>query len=566
MNQDTALDILKSGKNVFLTGSAGTGKTYVLNKYIDFLKEREVKIAVTAPTGIAASHLNGVTIHSFFGLGLKENITDYDLDNLLQKKYLHSRLSKLKVLIIDEISMVSPEIFESLDRILRTFQFSPELFGRVQIIMAGDFFQLPPVSKIKKEKKFVWQTELWEELDVKICYLEKKYRQDDEVLINILDEIRAGKVSEKTMNIFRGRYKKNTIGNFQETKLYTHNIDVDRINFQELDKLDTKLRIFKAKTSGTSKNCEKILKRSILAEELKLKKGAIVVFIKNNYQQGYLNGTLGKIINFNKDTGNPIVEITTGEKITLDYESWHWDDDGKIIAEVKQIPLRLAWAITVHKSQGMTLDSAEMDLSKTFEAGQGYVALSRIRSIEGLKLMGLNKTALTINQDVLKIDKIMKIKSQENFKQQEQKEDAEIQKNHQDFIKKIGGSQIKNKQIIKKKDNIFKSSTYEKTAELLKEKKSILEISQERNIQEKTIISHLTKILKDFPDIDLDYLKPNQKIIDQVSDTYKQLNSNRENKENFLPNGQLKLKPIFQALNEKISYEDIKIALCFIKK
>jgi len=160
MDQETALKILKTGQNVFLTGSAGTGKTFVLNKYISYLKDREVFPAVTAPTGVAASHLDGQTLHSFFGLGIKENINDYDLDNILQTKYLHNRLSKLKILIIDEISMVSPEIFEALDKILRAFKFSPEPFGGVQVVLSGDFFQLPPVSKTRKKIKFVWQTEL----------------------------------------------------------------------------------------------------------------------------------------------------------------------------------------------------------------------------------------------------------------------------------------------------------------------------------------------------------------------------------------------------------------------
>lgn len=440
MSQTLTLDILKSGQNVFLTGSAGTGKTHILNEYIKYLKKKEINPAVTAPTGIAASHLNGTTIHSFFGLGIKTNINDIDLDNLLQTKYIHARLTKLKVLIIDEISMVSPEIFQSLDKILRTFKFSPEPFGGIQVVLAGDFFQLPPVSKIKKDLKFVWQTELWKNSRIKTCYLEKKYRQNDEVLIKILDEIRAGKVSEDSMNVFRSRYKKKTTGNFQETKLYTHNLDVDRINFLELSKLTTPLQIFEATTSGSKKNVENIFKRSIVTRELKLKEGALVVFIKNNYEKNYLNGTLGVIKGFSKDSNYPIVEITSGREIIVKKDSWHLDNDGKIVGEINQIPLRLAWAITVHKSQGMTLDAAEMDLSKTFEAGQGYVALSRIKSIEGLKLMGLNKQALLVDENVLIFDKIMKKDSLEIFSQQQKKDQKAVKKIHHSFIKKISGS------------------------------------------------------------------------------------------------------------------------------
>jgi DNA replication protein DnaC len=154
MKQETALEILKTGKSIFLTGSAGTGKTYLLNQYIEYLKERKINPSVVAPTGIAASHLNGSTIHSFFGLGIRDFVDDYFLDSLLQKKYLNERFSKLKILIIDEVSMISPEIFSAMDKILKAFKFTDEAFGGIQIILSGDFFQLPPVSKIRKEKRF----------------------------------------------------------------------------------------------------------------------------------------------------------------------------------------------------------------------------------------------------------------------------------------------------------------------------------------------------------------------------------------------------------------------------
>ncbi|HID91931.1 MAG TPA: AAA family ATPase [Candidatus Pacebacteria bacterium] len=147
MKQSTALGILKSGRNVFLTGSAGTGKTFLINQYTSYLKERKIKPAIVAPTGIAASHIGGVTIHSFFSIGIREYIDEYYLDKLMQMKSVHERLSKLKVLIIDEVSMVSPGVFESMDKILRAIKFTDKPFGGVQIILSGDFFQLPPVSK-----------------------------------------------------------------------------------------------------------------------------------------------------------------------------------------------------------------------------------------------------------------------------------------------------------------------------------------------------------------------------------------------------------------------------------
>ena len=403
MKQKRALEILKTGENVFLTGSAGTGKTYLLNKYIQYLKERGVDPSIVAPTGIAASHINGTTIHSFFGIGIRENVDEYYVDILTQKEFLYKRMKKVKVLIIDEVSMVSPDLFSSIDRILRAFKNADKSFGGVQLIVSGDFFQLPPISSSGKDKRFAWQGQAWDTANLKICYLEEKFRQCNDALVDILDEIRSGSVSEKSMNVFRSCYKKELFNNFRATKLYTHNIDVDNINNKELQLLPGELKVFESRNKGSKKNIERILKSSLVTERLELKKGASVIFIKNNYEAGYRNGTLGKIIQFNKTTGAPIVEIFSGRKITVEAEDWKLEDNsGGVIAVVSQIPLKLAWALTVHKSQGMTLDAAEIDLSKTFEVGQGYVALSRIRTLEGLFLIAFDSKKIKSHPKVLK--------------------------------------------------------------------------------------------------------------------------------------------------------------------
>jgi ATP-dependent DNA helicase PIF1 len=315
MKQETALDILKTGKSIFLTGSAGTGKTYLLNQYIQYLKERKIAPSVVAPTGIAASHLDGSTIHSFFGLGIRDFIDDYFLDSLLQKKYLNDRFSKLKILIIDEVSMISPEIFSAMDKILKSFKFTDEPFGGVQVILSGDFFQLPPVSKIRKEKRFAWQAPAWRDLNLKTCYLEENFRQGEDKLIEILDDIRSGEISEQSYDIFKSRYQKDLDINFRPTKLYTHNIDVDRINNKELESLEGGLRIFEYTSSGTKKNIDKIFKSSLLLENMRLKKDAVVLFIKNNYEKGYINGTTGVVVDFDEEDGLPIVEIFSGRRI-----------------------------------------------------------------------------------------------------------------------------------------------------------------------------------------------------------------------------------------------------------
>jgi len=406
MNQKIAFDILKTGRNAFLTGSAGTGKTFLLNRYIKYLKNRKINPVVLAPTGIAASHINGMTIHSFFGLGVKERVNDGLIKFLIKQKFIKNRLDRLDVLIIDEVSMISPDLFETIDRILRKFKKTEQPFGGVQVVLSGDFFQLPPISKNIREEKFIWQTFLWETTDFKICYLKEKFRHSDTDLIKILDEIREGCVSPDSMEIFEGCYKRKFPGNFKVTRLYTHNADVDRINEQELDQLEGETVFFDSYNDGAKKHQERIFKTSLVSPELKLKIGALVIFVKNNYEKGFINGTLGKIIAFDKYNRAPVVKIFSGRRIIAERERWEVENDqGEVTATVKQIPLRLAWALTVHKSQGMTLEGAEIDLSKTFEIGQGYVALSRVRSIKGLRLLGLNDIALMVDQMVLENDK-----------------------------------------------------------------------------------------------------------------------------------------------------------------
>ena len=425
MTQETALNIMKRGNSVFLTGGPGSGKTYTLNKYISFLNDHSIKVAITAPTGIAASHINGVTIHSFFGLGIKESLNEYEIESLLEKKYLFEKMNDLQVLIIDEVSMLHPETFNTIDQILRAFKNSQESFGGVQLILTGDFFQLPPVSK-NKDTRFIFQTPLWNELDLAICYLEGSYRHEDDALLCLLNEIRDGEVSKTSMLELQSRtiQKSSQEMSSDITKLYTHNINVDAINKKALEDLEGSFFHFDAHHTGAQKWVERIFSSSLVLPRISLKKGALVFFIKNNYEEKYINGTLGKIIDF--DTfNNPIVETFDGRNITAKRVSFTYtDQQGVVKAEVKQVPLRLAWAITVHKSQGMTLEAAEIDLSKSFGYGMGYVALSRLTSLAGLYLSGINEMAYKLDPQVAAYDRellAMSIEAAENRPQMYQK-------------------------------------------------------------------------------------------------------------------------------------------------
>ena len=572
MKQNTALDILKSGKNVFITGSAGTGKTYLLNLYTQYLKERRVYPTIVAPTGIAASHLGGQTIHSFFALGIRESIDEGYVDFLLDKKYLKTRFSKLKLLIIDEVSMISPEIFSSMDLILRGFKDTDAPFGGIQVVISGDFFQLPPVSKVAKEKHFAWQSPAWKALDLQTCYLQEKFRQDDDRLIQILDDIRSGEMSERSETLLTDRHEKELSSHFNPTKLYTHNVDVDRINLNELEKLDGEPKLYVYESKGSQKNIEKIFKSSLVLEELALKKGAVVIFIKNNTEAGYVNGTTGTVESFSPIDNMPIVRTTEGLKIKLDLEDWSLENDsGTVTATVSQVPLRLAWAITIHKSQGMTLDAAEIDLSKTFETGQGYVALSRIKNIEGLRLMGLNSMALRVDPLILHIDDRIKMASKKASDALESLSKENLETMFKSHVSALGGvvnkemidEEIQNIKVGKPSHSAYVTPTHVKTKNLIKKSDTLIKLAQNRGLGKSTIVNHLALIKEENPEIDLDKYKPKDEIFERVDEVVLKLRT-KKLKESFSEDGKLRLKAVYEALGGEVSYDNIRICMLFI--
>ncbi len=569
MKQTTALEILKSGKNVFITGSAGTGKTYLLRQYIQYLKERRIHPTVVAPTGIAASHLKGQTIHSFFALGIRDTVVDNGyVAFLLEKSYLKSRFSKLKVLIIDEVSMVSPEIFASMDKVLRAFKNNPEPFGGVQVIISGDFFQLPPVSREFKEKRFAWQSPVWKSLGLKSCYLQEKFRQDDDRLISVLDDIRSGEVSQKSQRILEECFHTELDAKVQATKLFTHNVDVDRINLEELNALKGKAQTFKYTSKGSVKNIEKIFKTALVLEELTLKKGAMVIFIKNNPEKNYVNGTTGVVMGFEGDI--PVVKTSTGQKIRVVAEDWTLENDkGENVATVSQVPLRLAWAITIHKSQGMTLDAAQVDLSQTFEVGQGYVALSRLKSIEGLELLGLNEMALKVEPLTLRIDEPIKKASLKASEEIGSFSEEELEKAHVNYMKRIGGLtnflQIEDEKKLLRAGKSSVSSdipTHMKTKALMESCDTVKEIAKARGVTVATIMNHFSTLKKEDESIDLSRFKPKNLPEEAIEKVVLALEKEK-NMENFGDDGKLRYKPIFAALNGEVSYDEIRAVMLF---
>ena len=408
MTQAQALDILKRGIVTYITGPAGSGKTHLLNEYIDWCQSQSMQVAVTASTGIAATHIGGRTIHSWSGIGIKDSMDKKELDELVQKEYLHKRYSETDVLIIDEISMLSADQLDLIDTIAREILRTDEPFGGIQVVMSGDLFQLPPIGR-GGEVKYVTQSDVWQEADIAMCYLEEQFRQEDEAFLQILADIREGAVTDSTREMLASRLHDGPEDELADvTRLYTHNADVAAVNERHLEELDGELHVFDMRTGGPSREVDNIKRGSLAAEELRLKPEAEVMFIKNDPAGQFVNGTRGRVERF--EHGLPVVKTRDGKEITPERVRWSRTYGEGSTAYISQLPLRLAWAVTVHKSQGMTLDEAAIDLSRTFVEGQGYVALSRVRSLSGLHLLGINDLAFAVDPYVQRInDRISRI-------------------------------------------------------------------------------------------------------------------------------------------------------------
>ncbi len=389
---------------MFLTGAPGAGKTYVLNEFIRRATRAGKNVAVTASTGIAATHIGGTTIHSWSGLGIKEVLTEWDRERLQASDRLFKRYNAADVLVIDEVSMLHGHRLDMVNEMAKLLRANTEPFGGLQVILVGDLFQLPPISRGSDVADFAHLSEAWAELNPKVCYLTEQHRQTSEgdALLDLLEAMRRGDVNELHEAALQERLREKRPGDLVVTRLYSHNTDVDSINDRHLRGITETGKVYGMVTSGQKPKVEQLVKSVLAPENLELKIGAEVMFVANNFPAGFVNGTRGRVVDF--VGGWPLVQLPSGREIKVERHSWKLEEDGKTRAEVAQLPLRLAWAITIHKSQGMSLDAAEIDLSRSFTPGMGYVALSRVRSMDGVYLAGINQMALAMHPLIFAFD------------------------------------------------------------------------------------------------------------------------------------------------------------------
>ena len=639
MRQSSALDILKTGQNVFLTGSAGSGKTYTLNQYIDYLRARRVPVAVTASTGIAATHMNGTTIHSWSGIGIKDELSDRDLTTLSRKQFLADRLKDTAVLVIDEISMLHAKQLNLVSQVLKHVRKNDKAFGGIQVVVAGDFFQLPPIGSKGEtnREKFAFMSEAWLDAKFHICYLSEQHRQVSEAanggldLDDILNQIRRQEVTFESIAALEATFDQNV--DIKRTRLYTHNLNVNSINDKELAALEGEMMRFTATSTGDSKLVETLKKTVRTQDDLVLKVGAKVMFIKNNTELGVSNGTMGELIGFaavkiddSKDSSDdliedddentesetnktvkgkgkkaikekpkakkpttqkmPVVRLNSGREVVAEPEEWIIEDEtGDVLASYEQVPLCLAWAITIHKSQGMTLDAAEIDLSRTFELGQGYVALSRLKSLAGLQLLGMNDMSLQLDPLARGADKRFLVLSDEADANYSMLDEESMTQAHEKFILKSGGTlsksvidaystlqkkrreqqqaQIDKKQKLGNQVSDKSDSTLLATRLLLEESLSIAEISQARQLSQSTIMRHIADLKSQDPSLACDHLRPEDEVMTAVGNAYVAIKV-ANNPNDFNDDGSIKLRPIFDHLKQSIDYNAIRLALIFI--
>ncbi len=400
------------GSSVFLTGAPGAGKTYVLNEFIARARRKGKRVAVTASTGIAATHVGGTTIHSWSGLGIRDNLSEWDLTRLRGNERLIKRYNSTDVLVIDEVSMLHGSRLDMVNRVAKMLRESDRPFGGMQVILVGDLFQLPPVTRGGEVQDFAHLSAAWQELDPKICYLTEQHRQTQagDPLLDLLDAMRRGDVNEMHEAALRERLELQPQGTVVVTRLYSHNIDVDSINQRHLAELGGKHYTYNMATSGSAAKIEQLTKTLLVPPQLTLAIGAEVMFVANDFSQGFANGTRGRVVDFTSDD-DPVVGLANGKEIIVEPHEWNLSEDDRVRATATQLPLRLAWAITIHKSQGMSLDGAVIDLSRSFTPGMGYVALSRVRSMDGVYLQGINNMALQLHPGIYEYDADIRVRS-----------------------------------------------------------------------------------------------------------------------------------------------------------
>lgn len=419
--QTQVLDAISSGKSVFITGSAGTGKTFLLQHIIKRLKKlhQRSRVFVTASTGLAACAIKGRTLHSFAGIGLGMDDRQTLLHKVISNRRAYMRWTRASALVIDEVSMVDAKIFDTLKFIAREVRggegrdFENKGWSGIQLVVCGDFFQLPPIVSGENGKEFAFEADCWDSsFDVQV-ELTRVFRQSEANLVKLLQNVRRGKVDCEDMDLLKKCCTK-AEPDSSAVQLYPRNQDVNRVNKKKMEDLKKLTYIYHAHDCGEDPWLSQ-LNQGIAPDELPLCEGARVMLCKNlSTSSKLVNGAIGTVTEFwydnvvvsdlwkSKDRPVvPMVKFDSGLEVVIYPETWDIVEGDKVVATRKQLPLILAWALSIHKCQGMTLDSLHANLSRAFGFGMVYVALSRVRTLDGLHLSGFKPSKIKAHPKVL---------------------------------------------------------------------------------------------------------------------------------------------------------------------
>ena len=562
----------KTDMSLFLTGKAGTGKTTFLREVVRYTKK---KCIVLAPTGIAAVNAGAMTIHSFFQFGLGpfvQGVIEPKSDFRINKSKLEL-IRHLQLLIIDEVSMVRADLMDHIDVELRRIRRNSKPFGGVQLLMIGDLQQLPPIAHGGEDELlrqyyktlYFFSSSALKSMKYSCIELKNVYRQTDGHFIDILNHARNCTLTSLDITDLNARY----IPGFSPKpedgyiRLMTHNRQVDYVNTAEMEKLDSKPYTFVAAVTGTFPE-----ESYPTADSLTLKKGAQVMFIKNDPERRFINGTLGEVKSIDKNS----IAVRLAESGTvIDVEPMEWQNiryqfdeeskeiSSKQIGRFKQYPLKAAWAITVHKSQGLTFDKAIIDVHAAFSPGQAYVALSRCRTLDGLVLsspvsasvfMRDNAVDAYMNYISRPVEELAFSSCYECFEYEKKLEPEEVAPVEKVKVNKEKPKKEKKEEL--RDESGKKLNTFEYSYWLYKQGDTVEQIAEKRGLNQSTIEGHLARYVAS-GDIDV------HEFVD--GDTLQKVEAYcMEHPE------EKALKPIFEHFDAKIPYGVLRMAIAAIRK
>jgi hypothetical protein len=394
--QKNAFEHLLGTSNVFMTGGAGSGKSFLVRH---FLSKNPRSIPVLASTGAAAILVGGRTFHSFFGLGILEGGVEETVKKALRNKRLRDRLRITDGIIIDEISMIPGAAFRAAEQIARGAREKDEAWGGMRVIAVGDFSQLPPVSPFNQRRDWAFLDTAWDRSQFLPAVLKTIVRTEDSRLLDVLAEVRAGRVTEQVSRFLNERTVKESF-EFEGTRLFPHRETTERHNLARLARIPGETRTFETVYSGNEKSVNDLKRHAPVPELIQLKEGAFVMIRQNDPNGVFVNGTTATVRGFEDDSLQ--LELGSGTEIELERAVFHLlNADGERVASASNFPISLAYAATIHKAQGTTLDSMRVDLRGLWEPGQAYVALSRVRSSAGLYIDGWRPGSVIVDPQVV---------------------------------------------------------------------------------------------------------------------------------------------------------------------